>query len=425
MKNIFPILICVLSILAESCHKDLPDYNREKGSLHVDIGLSIHVNELSSDLKSSQQTEGFSVLIFRADGTQVMSFDSAGQMPDTIELETGFYYVEAHSDNNLPAAFDNPYYAGVSDTFAINSNSLHSVRVNCRLANTIVSVAYSVNVENSFSDYSATVSSALGSLLFGRDEIRLGYFQPLPLDIMVELIYQDIYGSDTSKTLTGQIPEPLPNRHYEIRVDAGVDGGMASFQVQLDTSDIPVEIIEITDDPGSPQSGELAYGELLITEIMYNPDTLTDTQGEWFEVYNNSQDAINLHGLILGRDDANRHIIADSIELQPSAYFVFKKTTQATDSTTGYVYGSDILLPNTGAVLSIFNAGTMAEPGELIFAVDYGGADFPEGTGASICLDPNLLNPGDAVLGISWCLSSSVYSTGDLGTPGSVNDPCQ
>jgi len=425
MKKIYPVLIYALSILTVSCHKDLLEFTRQTGSLHVDIGMSIYINELSSDLKSIPHVDEFRVLILRADGTEVMSFDSSGAMPDTIELETGFYYVEAHSDNNFPAAFDNPFYAGVSDTFAINSHAQHSVQVNCQLANTIVTIAYSGNVMSSFTDYSATVSSDLGSLVFGMDETRMGYFQPLPLDIMVELRYQDIYGSDTSKILTGQVPEPYPNRHYEIYVDASLDGGLAMFQVQLDTSDIPMEIIEISNGSGIPQGGELALGELLITEIMYNPDTLSDTAGEWFEVYNNSDRAINIQDLILGRDDASRHIITDSIVLQPSAYFIFKKTSLATGSSSGYVYGTDILLPNNGALLSIYNAGTIADPGELIVSVDYGGADFPEGTGASIILDPNLLNPADAVLGTSWCISSSPFATGDLGTPGIINDPCQ
>ena len=122
-------------------------------------------------------------------------------MPDTIELETGDYYVEAHSDNNLPAAFENPYYRGVSNVFTISSNIQQSVLVNCELANTIVTVSYSDNVVNSFSDYTTTVSSVLDSLVFSRDEIRMGYFQTLPLEIMVELAYLNPDGSDASSTM--------------------------------------------------------------------------------------------------------------------------------------------------------------------------------------------------------------------------------
>jgi hypothetical protein len=424
MKNLSAFLVCLIMIISVSCKKDEVNPHRETGYLQIGIGLSIHIHEVSSKLKSLLQTEDFKVTIYKADGTEVMSFESASDMPDAIELETGNYYVEAHSDNNLPAAFENPYYLGVSNVFTINNNTQHSVLVNCELANTIVTVIYSDNVVNSFSDYTATVSSELGSLVFTRNETRMGYFQTLPLEIMAELTYLNPDGSDASKELSGSIPDPLPNKHYEILVDASIDGGVATFQIQMDPSEVAMEVVEITDNSNTPQNGAIGFGELLITEIMPNPSALSDTEGEWFEIYNNSDRVINLQNLILGRDDANRHTISESIDLSPGSYIVIERTDLATGA-SGYTYGSGILLPNTGAVLSIFNEGTETEPGALVFSVDYGGTAFPNVPGASISLSPDLINAGDAVRGTSWCLSISVYSTGDLGTPGAVNDSCQ
>ena len=424
MKTPFPFLVCLMMIISISCKKDEINPHRETGYLQVSIGMSISIYEVSSKLKSLSQTEDFKVTIYFADGTEVMSFDSASDMPDPIELETGDYYVEAHSDNNLPAAFENPYYLGVSNVFTISNNIQHSVLVNCELANTIVTVIYSDNVANGFSDYSTTVSSELDSLVFTRYETRMGYFQTLPLDIMAELSYLTPDGLEASKRISGSIPDPLPNKHYEILVDASIDGGLATFQIQLDSSEVVRELVEVTDISSTPQNGAIGSGELLITEIMPNPSALSDTEGEWFEIYNNSDRVINLQNLILGRDDVNRHTITDSIDLSPGSYMVFERTDLATGA-GGYTYGSGILLPNSGAVLSIFNEGTETEPGALIFSVDYGGTDFPNVPGASISLSPDLTNAADAVMGTSWCLSISLYSTGDLGTPGAINDPCQ
>ena len=234
MKTLYPFMVCLMMIISISCKKDEINPNRETGYLQVSIGMSIHINDVGSKLKSMLQTEDFKVTIYQADGTEVMSFESASDMPDTIELEIGSYYVEAHSDNNLPAAFENPYYRGVSNVFAISSNIQQSVLVNCELANTIVTVAYSENVKNSFVDYTATVSTELDSLVFSKDETRMGYFQTLPFEIMVELTYLNPDGSDTSKMLSGNIPDPLSNRHYEILIDASIDEGMATFQILLD-----------------------------------------------------------------------------------------------------------------------------------------------------------------------------------------------
>jgi len=425
MKNFYFLMVCLMTALLISCQKEEPKTTGTTGILHIDVGVDIHVVERQSLLKSTLQTEDFKVVIFRADGTVVMTFENALEMPDMIELETGYYYVEAHSDNNLPAAFENPYYYGVSDIFAISSNLQESVTVTCRLANTIVSVVYSGNITDNFLDYSTTVSSSLGTLVFSREETRLGYFQTLPLDILVELSYQKLDGTPVSKTLTGNIPDPLANRHYEIQVDASINEGMANFQILLDETVVEVEVVDISDESGNQQNGAVGYGEILITEIMYDPDALGDTEGEWIEIYNNSTQTINLQHLLLGREDDISFVIEESIELPPAEYFVFKRTEQAVEVTNSLSYNSAINLNNTGNLLAIYNAGTETEPGALIFALNYGEDGFPTGSGASICLNPMMLNAAEAVLGTSWCTSTSAYSTGDLGTPGTVNDPCQ
>jgi hypothetical protein len=93
--------------------------------------------------------------------------------------------------------------------------------------------------------------------------------------------------------------------------------------------------------------------------------------------------------------------------------------------TNAYIYGSAISLPNTGAVLSVYNKNAGTEPGALIFSVNYGGESFPSLPGASIQLSADRLNATDAVTGTSWCISGSVFSTGDSGTPGMINNMCQ
>lgn len=425
MKTMRTLLVCLCVITQASCLKEEVKPKPETGTLHLDIGLFISVNEVNSQLKSTMQTEEFKVIICRGDGTEVMVYERAAEMPETIELATGDYYVEAHSDNDLPAAFDNPYYFGASDIFTIGSNQQQTILVNCELANTIVSVSYSDNIINGFTDYSTTVSSNTGSLVYAYNETRRGYFQPLPLEILVELSYLRPDGSDGTRTLSGSIPEALPNRHYEITVDASINEGMASFQILLDSTGMIVEVIEITQDPTDPPAGALGYGDLLITEIMYNPSALSDTYGEWIEIYNHSDHPVNLQNLVVARDTVNRHTIGAPIELAPGAFFVLMRSDTATDAANSYIYGSDLSLSNTGAVLSLYNQDTGTGAGALIFSVDYGSNGFPAGTGASIGLDPGMTNPADAISGTSWCTATSAYNTGDLGTPGMPNDVCQ
>ena len=45
-----------------------------------------------------------------------------------------------------------------------------------------------------------------------------------------------------------------------------------------------------------PQPGA---GELIISEIMYNPSAVDDNDGEWFELFNPTTETVSLVGLTL------------------------------------------------------------------------------------------------------------------------------
>jgi hypothetical protein len=416
------VFACMLAILAFSCHKEEPGRDKPSGTLNIKVGLYISMGEVKENLKSTSGAEDFKVIIYNTSDEQVLAFDKASELPAEITLETGNYYVTASSDNNLPAAFDNPYYFGRSDTFTITAGGRQSVVVNCELSNTVVAVIYSEQVRNNFSDYRTTVASSAGSLVFNRTETRQGYFQPLDLSISAVLTWQKPDGSFESKTLSGSIPNPQPRRKYEIHVDAAGGEGMTMLVINLGDTVVPVEIVNISEEPVNPD-GTLSSGDLLITEIMYDPTSLTDTYGEWFEIYNNTGHSVNLQHLVISKNATDHHIINASVTLASHGYQVLARNESAV-SGDKYVYGTSITLNNTGAVLSISNYGTDGTDGSEICSVNYGGEGFPSGSGASICLSPGSLNVQGESSGTSWCVSSSAYSTGDLGTPGALNDNC-
>jgi len=412
----------MLAILAFSCHKEEIVREKPSGILKIKVGLYISVGEVRENLKSTSGVEDFKVVIFSSDDLEVLTFEKASDLPAEIRLETGTYYVTASSENNLPAAFDNPYYFGRSDTFTIVPGGQQSVVVNCELSNTVVAVVYSDQVKNNFSDYITTISSSAGSLVFSRTENRQGYFQPLDLSIEAVLTWQKPDGTFESKTLNGSIPNPQPKKKYEIHVDAAGGEGMSMIVINLGDTVIPVEIVNISEEPVNPD-GTLNHGDLLITEIMFDPTSLTDTYGEWFEIYNNTGHPVNLLHLVITKSGTDRHIVTEPITLASHGYQVFARTDTAV-AVDKYVYGTSITLNNTGAILTLSNYGTDGTDGTEICSVNYGADGFPSGSGTSICLNPESLNAQEEPLGTSWCVSSSTYNTGDRGTPGAINDNC-
>jgi len=417
-------LFVLLSAIICSCKKDdLPEPDgKGKGRLKIEIGLFVHVNEISSSLKSTQSVENFRVEIYKTDGMLFMAYDKASEMPEFIELPAGDYYVAAHSGNRQPAAFDNPYYYGKTENFTIGDNDQKTIVVNCELANCVVSVVYSDQVKSSFNEYHAVIKRGDDSLVFSSDETRAGYFEPGNLNIKAVLNY--LKGNiPVAKVLTGTISNAQPKRHYEIRVDAVPDNSGAGIQIKLDDSVDSTEVIALNDNV-DVLSGPVPEGGLIISEIMANPVAMDDATGEWFEIYNTLQQAVNLKNLVIRRDDANVHVISESVILLPGHYFALARNAGAFEGTK-YVYGSSITLTNTSASLSISNYGTNGSDGTIIFSVTYGDSGFAVPNGASLSLNPLHLNAADAQSGSWWCVATSAYNTGDYGTPGKENDSCR
>ena len=61
---------------------------------------------------------------------------------------------------------------------------------------------------------------------------------------------------------------------------------------------------------------------ILITEIMNNPEQIIDSYGEWFEIYNYSNQDINLYGYIFEDSDGDQHIISENLNIYPDQYLV-------------------------------------------------------------------------------------------------------
>jgi hypothetical protein len=424
MRNfLFPWLLCVL-LYSLSCQKENPETSAGKGTVKINIGLFISINEVPSSLKAAISTDDFWIGIFDSDGEEVISYARACEMPTELPLQCGSYKVIAHSGNDLPAAFDNPYYYGESQTFTVDPGATQVVTVSCELANAMVTIVYADHLKERCSNYETRVSSSRGSLLFTKDEIRAGYFQvPHSLSIAVTLTWEKIRGGSESKVLTGSIISPQAKKHYEVHVDANEIAGAAGFQISLNEEPIPVEVININDSLVIPEKGPFSRGDLVISEIMYDPQLLSDAEGEWIEIYNNTTKILDIQNLVIRRNDTESHIIENQTLVSPHGYVVLARNELAF-SGVKYVYGTAISLNNTGAVITLANYGSDGQDGTIVASLNYGSSGFVKATGASLCLNPIHLGFPEAEMSQNWCVSQTPFSTGDKGTPGYTNDVC-
>ncbi len=162
-----------------------------------------------------------------------------------------------------------------------------------------------------------------------------------------------------------------------------------------------------------------AVPDIVINEIMQNPNAVADSDGEWFELYNNDSQAVDINGWTIKDDGSDSHLIDNGgpLTIDPGDYLVLGiNGDQATNGgvVVDYVYSGFTLANGADEVVLIYSDGTTE-----VDRVNYdGGTTFPDPTGASM----ELKNPGmDNNAGANWGEALSPYGDGDLGSPGAQN----
>jgi hypothetical protein len=173
--------------------------------------------------------------------------------------------------------------------------------------------------------------------------------------------------------------------------------------------------VTITDDDTCP-----ATGSIIVTEVMSNPDAVTDANGEWFEVYNTTASAIDMFGWEIKDLGSDTFTVNSSLVVPAGDYIVFGKNGDIGTNggvTVDYVYGTAMTLDNTEDEIYILCGGN---------AKDQSGytASYPLVAGKSIQLDSGsytyILNDDSD----NWCAAANTYGSGDYGSPGTANASC-
>lgn len=188
-------------------------------------------------------------------------------------------------------------------------------------------------------------------------------------------------------------------------------------------------------DDGNKDSGDgcsslcqiekaVAPGAIIFTEILPDPKAVSDENGEWFEVYNTTDAPVELNGVVLEAVDKSgwKTVLtsAQPIVVAAKSYFVLvaKADTTINGGVTGdHVYGT-YPLSSKGAKLTLRSAG------QVVDEVAYAPETWTMKTGATLSLDPTLLDAKSNDLPTSWCLGTTPYGLGDLGSPGKANPSC-
>ncbi|MBI2372654.1 MAG: 5'-nucleotidase C-terminal domain-containing protein [Deltaproteobacteria bacterium] len=181
-------------------------------------------------------------------------------------------------------------------------------------------------------------------------------------------------------------------------VDSGVDGGVST----------PVR-------PGFP-------GDLIITEIMKDPTSVTDAAGEWFEIHNPTTLRFDLIGCDLYDLGSDVYTFATSFVIEPGQYATLASSA-APGFTPDFVYsGFQLANADDEVVISCPATGGSVD---VDFVLYDNGPTFPDLVGASMFLGSEATDVDLNDDGANWCAAVAIYNGTDKGSPGAANPNCR
>ena len=245
-------LLFLLSFIAYSCNKD-EDVIPKDDPLSPDTGiLKLSLTALTIEESNAKVqevvTEDFIVKIFKVgESDPVFVFNPFSSAPDEVVLETGEYYVEAQNlDPPAAAAFEQPWYYGISENFTIDKEELKEITVLCTLANYKVAFSYSANVVENFTTWNAKATQMIpGELLeWPKDDNREGFFLTgEALSIEVHLEYQKAFDEGLiTRNFYATIAEPNAATLYNVKIDAALSDGEIQIILNVDDGFETIEV---------------------------------------------------------------------------------------------------------------------------------------------------------------------------------------
>ena len=216
------------------------------------------------------------------------------------------------------------------------------------------------------------------------------------------------------------------------------NNGHGDFCDAATCGDKKIDLYEVCDD-GNKDAGDgcsatcqvetYAVGDVVVTEFMVKPAAVGDAVGEWVEVYNPGDVAIDIAGWVLKDDNAQKHTITATVPLVIPAKGLRVLGINGDKAKNGgvavdYVY-TGFTLANTADTI------TLEWNGQTIDTVKYvkktlASDGFEIADGKTVALDPAHWTAAENDASANYCPGQTKWagSAGDYGTPGKMNWSC-
>lgn len=176
------------------------------------------------------------------------------------------------------------------------------------------------------------------------------------------------------------------------------------------------------EEPSVCRPNPSAEGELVITELMIDPDFAAgaDDFGEWFEIFNPTDTDFDLRGMVVKDDGLETFTVGESLVVVAGDHVVLGKSDDLDENggaPVDFAYGGGFTLANGSSDEVELRFGDLLVD-RVTFIFDIAN----RGKSRSLSADAYDAEAND--LGPNYCNGEGVYGDGDEGTPGAMNPIC-
>jgi hypothetical protein len=161
---------------------------------------------------------------------------------------------------------------------------------------------------------------------------------------------------------------------------------------------------------------ELVPNDLIITEYLADPVGVSDSLGEYFEIFNTTASEVDLTGLAV-RDDGSNAFTVSGATIGVGSFAIFSSSDgMSLGLVPDYIYGGSMSLTNTDDEIGLFRPDDT-----LISKVTYSDGDF---FGDGIAHELALLGPATSTslfgpaFGTDFIAATDGLPLGNFGSPG-------